>query len=147
MSSTKVTCFSPPQWFGGRCKVEVSCNGGHDYTSNGMFYEYEGRSFVSEIEPALGPDIGGSLVIIKGGKFTALNSYVISCSFGPSGIVPGTIVSDNRISCISPPLVTNNFTSVTLELITSNGKLNGNYLGEDQIMYMKRYLQHFTGMG
>ena len=135
VSSNRVHCISPPQWLGGRCQLEISCNGGHDYTSSGMYYDYEGRTAVSEIVPTLGPATGGSLIIIKGENFTALDSNLISCAFGSANAVPGTILSDTRISCISPPRSTPNFTSVKFDLVTSHGKLNAKFLGESQLVY------------
>jgi hypothetical protein len=66
VSDTLVKCTAPARWSGGRAVLEISCNGGHDFTSSGLSFGYQGRTSMSEIMPAAGPASGGTLVVISG---------------------------------------------------------------------------------
>ena len=79
-SSTLVVCSSPAQ-DAGQCTVEVSIDGGLQYTSSGLEYEYRTGSVVQAIWPSLGPLLGGTEVRVTG---EGLSGARAECRFGSS---------------------------------------------------------------
>jgi len=85
----------------GGVAVEVSVNGGADYTSDGKQYMYEAGALVSEVRPSRGiSGMAGQVVTVVGAHF--VHSGDLSCLFGVDGNVQALYVSSSVVSCIVP---------------------------------------------
>ena len=99
VSSTLVVCLSPALG-AGRCIVEVSTDGGLQYTSIGLEYEYREGSVVKAISPSLGPLSGGTEVRVVG---EGLGGAGAVCRFGTTeGSEARLTHSSTLLWCISP---------------------------------------------
>ena len=101
--------------------VEISFNGGSDFTSSGIQFWYRPISTVTNVVPSRGPVRGGTKVLVSGMNFE--RSPSLACKFGNSiedesdsssqatgalltgpSVVPATWISSRKVSCIAPPL-------------------------------------------
>ena len=98
-SSTLVVCSSPAQG-AGRCTVEVSTDGGLQYTSSGLEYEYRTGSVVQAIWPSLGPLLGGTEVRVTG---EGLSGVRAECRFGSLDVSQARLSASSTVLwCRSP---------------------------------------------
>ena len=98
-SSTLVVCSSPAQG-AGRCTVEVSTDGGLQYTSSGLEYEYRTGSVVQAISPSLGPLLGGTEVRVTG---EGLSGVRAECRFGSLDVSQARLSASSTVLwCRSP---------------------------------------------
>jgi hypothetical protein len=108
VSNSEVRCPVPPRQISKFMVVEVSCNGGHDFTSNALIIEYKDDVLISGITPESGPRDGGTLISLKGAQFSLLHSDVLQCAFelprNGTATTEALVVSDSLIQCVSPPL-------------------------------------------
>ncbi|CAM9657759.1 unnamed protein product, partial [Sphacelaria rigidula] len=109
-----ILCMSPPAANGqpSAVDVEVSLNGGEDFTNSGQVFNYRPEAHVSSVEPEYGPVSGETPVRVEGGPFRDEGAGVIDptaritrCRFGDSE-VSATVHSASLISCRAPALPT-----------------------------------------
>ena len=101
--------------------LEVSFNGGIDFTQSDLQFWYRPTPEVRSVLPMRGPASGGTSIIVTGIHFE--RSLHLSCKFGNSiednsdsvtrsrnsllagpSIVSATWISPTKVSCITPPL-------------------------------------------
>eukprot|EP00741_Cyanophora_paradoxa_P010637 tig00020537_g10281.t1 len=83
--------------------VEISMNNGADFSvQQSVKFTYYLQPILDRCNPAGGPVSGGTLVTIYGTQFQRpVGSLQYSCEFGRN-VVPGTFVSENAITCVTP---------------------------------------------
>ena len=101
ISSNLVQCFSPASSVQSSVVgVDISTNGGADWSKSGLAYLYQEMPVLTSISPPAGIETGGNKVIIIGTGFS--KSASLGCKFG-STTVTGTLISSDRIECVAPP--------------------------------------------
>lgn len=101
LSSSLVACVSPSASSAGGVAVEVSLNGGVDFTSDNVQYVYGARAAVSEIVPSVGlSGVAGQVVTVIGSDF--LHDAALSCRFGVAGVVSAYYQSSSHVLCTAP---------------------------------------------
>lgn len=96
----KIQCFAPPHP-GGVYPLEITIND-QDYTTNRRTFFFYADPALSRISPVSGPAFAaGTQVSVYGSGFT--NTSYLTCRFGGT-TTPGTYVSSNYITCLTPPL-------------------------------------------
>eukprot|EP01022_Parablepharisma_sp_SALTPOND_P004399 TRINITY_DN120219_c4_g1_i1.p1 TRINITY_DN120219_c4_g1~~TRINITY_DN120219_c4_g1_i1.p1 ORF type:complete len:1747 (-),score=99.47 TRINITY_DN120219_c4_g1_i1:2673-7913(-) len=98
INSTKVVCVSPPSYVLREVEVEITLNT-RDWTKDGVIFYYYHPPFLYDIEPLMGPVVGGTVVHIHGSNFE--DTGAIRCKFGDY-TVPGQFVNINELRCVSP---------------------------------------------
>ncbi|KAJ1464678.1 hypothetical protein T484DRAFT_3120831, partial [Baffinella frigidus] len=99
-SSTEVSCVSPAGT-AGSITVEVSVNGGADFTADGREYLLEAGAKVASVTPSHGiAGEGGQGVTVVGENFEQTGE--LSCRFGMSGTVHAQYVSSSLVVCTAP---------------------------------------------
>lgn len=107
----------------GCCVVEVSANGGADFTSSGpdgtgggstatAAFRYQNRAMVRSVSPSAGPTSGGTAVFVLGVGFdlpsawtspeTDMESVDCVCVFGGRLESPASRINSTTITCTSP---------------------------------------------
>lgn len=111
----RVLCTSPPapDNLALLATVEVSLNGGIDFTQHGPQFYYRPEAYVSSVEPAYGPVTGGNPVRVEGGPFRdeggaraaagTTTEDVVRCRFGDQE-VGATIHAAGLVGCRAPPM-------------------------------------------
>lgn len=107
----RVLCVSPPapNDTASAVSVEVSLNGGSDFTQHGAQFYYRPQAYVSSIEPAYGPVTGGNPVRVEGGPFRDESAggggseQMLLCRFGDQE-VGATVHTAGLVSCRAPPM-------------------------------------------
>jgi len=98
-SSTLVTCVSPSSTQG-QVAVEVSMNGGVDFTKGGIVFMYEQGIRIVELRPSEGrAGKAGQIVTVMGQGFTRMAE--LSCWFGDNEGRRAYIVSSSIVLCTS----------------------------------------------
>ena len=88
-------CLSPLQHGSATVIVEVSTNGGADFSVSRVTFTYEAAVNVASITPPVGPTLGGTLVSIFGSHFSA--SLLLKCRFGWTEVA-GAFVSSRQVN-------------------------------------------------
>jgi len=98
----KILCTSPASTKVQSIAVEVSTNGGSDFTSNNFHYSFINDAFLTQIKPVSGPRSGSTLVQLSGYNFVDGSS--LSCRFGgiDGSVTPATYVSSTSVECVAP---------------------------------------------
>lgn len=104
VGSTMIACLTPPmQATTDAAALEISQNGGKDFSGCGLMFTYTVASSGSaELSPASGPTSGGTLLFIA---YPAWSSSRLSCIFHDSILIsstPASFVSSGLISCAAP---------------------------------------------
>lgn len=103
----------------GCCTVEVSANGGADFSGAAALgsggsgstaaFRYQNRAVVRSVSPSAGPTSGGTMVVVSGTGFdlpsatmTSLQSGDFVCVFGGRLESPAARINSTTISCSSP---------------------------------------------
>ena len=103
MTSTMMSCVTPGAVDGrpGLVMVEVSANGGADFTSDGKMYMYEMGATVQGLQPSWGwSGAVGQVVTVVGHHFE--QSPELSCRFGLEGRTPGLYMTSSAVACSAP---------------------------------------------
>lgn len=100
----------------GCCTVEVSANGGEDYTDvsdsegdNTGAFRYQDRAVVKMVAPNAGPASGGTPVTLSGAGFDLPSDVTLGtdsdfvCVFGGRLDSPALRLSSTVVTCTSPP--------------------------------------------
>lgn len=106
-----VLCVSPPASgdLPSPVTVEVSLNGGRDFTKHGPQFYYRPEAQVSNVEPSYGPIYGGNPVRVEGGPFRdeavgrKNSEQILRCRFGDQE-VGATIHTAGLVGCRAPPM-------------------------------------------
>ncbi len=88
----------------GCCTLQVSLNGGHDWTPTQVSgrFRFQDTYVATSLAPDSGPTSGGTRIIIYGGPF--IMDEPLICTFGSSKHrVPSEWISPYQISCTTPP--------------------------------------------
>jgi len=100
-SSTQVACALPPSMSTGMTNVEISVNGGHDYTLSGFKFVIDEVLVMTHLRPSHGPSRGdGKVVSVFGRHFP--HSSDLSCRFGVNRLVPAVFLSSSVVVCLAP---------------------------------------------
>ena len=100
LNSHEIECIAPPNTMGD--KVFALSANGLDFDKTDVTFFYHDIMELSYLNPKLGPaSKAGSLILITGKGFT--NSTRLTCKFD-SILVPGQFISNQAISCKSPPI-------------------------------------------
>lgn len=106
----RVLCVSPPATDGlpSTVAVEVSLNGGRDFTQRGAQFYYRPKAHISSVEPAFGPVSGGTSVRIEGGPFrdegNAMTAdQLMRCRFGDQE-TSAIVHSTSLVGCRAPAM-------------------------------------------
>jgi hypothetical protein len=102
VSSTSAACAVPPyaEALGGMVEVDVSINGGADFTSAGVPFAYVAQATVTQIVPSSAvAGASGQLVTVVGGHFATSR---LMCGFGKSERTQARIVSSTSLVCSVP---------------------------------------------
>ena len=85
----------------GNVRLEVTMNG-QDYTDYGVVFSYVAPT-IQSIYPVLGPEHGGTLVVINGAYMP--QAATTQCRFGTITSAPAVWISASRVQCVVPPMV------------------------------------------
>jgi hypothetical protein len=125
---SEIVCVAPPSPRGapGMVGLDVSLNGGADWSEARVQYAYDAPAHVNEATPPSGPAEGGTRVLLLGSGFLNASSSLLSggeaaearpllrgvalrlgelrCRFG--GVeVPGEFLRAGAVLCVAPPLL------------------------------------------
>ena len=117
--NTSVVCPSSKSLdpAGGVAAVDVSVNGGADFTTDGLTYTYETGTVSHIISPSFGPTTGGTLVTVSGLGIPNVPTSQAMCLFG--GIAMQAVANgDGYVTCRSPAVPA---PSVVAVEVTVNG--------------------------
>lgn len=84
--------------------VDVSLNGGFDFSTSRTYFEPLAEPFVLGLEPRAGTAGGGTVVNVYGRGFTA--DAPVWCKFGTTGPIPAEYTSNGAVRCKSPAKAT-----------------------------------------
>ena len=100
-TSTVVACIAPKPREEGAVAVEISLNGGVDYTSSGKQFVYQSNPTVDSLEPAWAVAGEANQVITVVGRHFK-NAHGLSCRMGVDTSVAAEYVSSSLVTCIAP---------------------------------------------
>lgn len=107
----RVLCRSPPapDNLASPVTVQLSLNGGRDFTTEGAQFYYRPEPYVFGVEPAYGPVTGGNPVQVEGKAFRhegwpgGRSDEMVRCRFGDQE-VGATVHAAGLLSCRAPPM-------------------------------------------
>ena len=103
VSSSIVACEAPASVSGtGTVAVEVSVNGGSDFTSDRVEYLYEESATVTGLRPSVGVSGASDQVVTVMGEHFARSAELV-CRFGLNETVRATYESSSQVTCLVPP--------------------------------------------
>ena len=108
----RVLCLSPPapNNLPTPVTVQLSLNGGKDFTSHGAQFYYRPEAYVFGVEPAYGPVTGDNPVRVEGAGFRdeggpgGRSDEMVLCRFGDQE-VGATVHTAGLVSCRAPPML------------------------------------------
>lgn len=104
LSTSELSCITPPHEYAESVTIEVSTNDGIDYTDNGLLYSYHQTPHFRRVTPITGPSSGDTLVTVHGLNF--YHSKFTKCCFADRYHCTRGWLADRRktqIKCRSPP--------------------------------------------
>lgn len=106
----RISCISPParDELPSAVSVEISLNGGIDFTQRGAQFYYRPEAHVVSVEPAFGPVLGETMVRVEGGPFRdegneVAQEQLVRCRFGDQES-PATVHSASLVACRALPM-------------------------------------------
>jgi hypothetical protein len=102
ISSTFIACKTPNALLPLPVMVEVSNNGGEQWSHSTAKFNFGRHPEVNKVWPPVGPCVGGTAVVVNGSFF--VDSPELSCKFGRQ-VTPATFQSSSLIKCMAPPVV------------------------------------------
>lgn len=81
ISDTVLECVAPQSSEEGPRPVELSSNGGVDWSDSGVEFTYSRDAYVDTLEPHSGPEDGATSVAVHGANF--VDSPLLACRFTP----------------------------------------------------------------
>ena len=100
ISSRLVRCLTPSQPVSRTVALEVSTNGGVDFSTSRVTFVFHPTVSVTTLTPQTGPTLGGTLLSVSGAHF--IPSMSLKCRFGEIEVV-GVFVSSSQLNCTAPP--------------------------------------------
>lgn len=108
----RALCLSPPapDNLPAPVTVQLSLNGGRDYTNDGAQFYYRPEAYVFEVEPTHGPVTGDNPVRVEGAGFRdeggtgGSSDEMVLCRFGDQEI-GATVHAAGLVSCRAPPML------------------------------------------
>ena len=101
VSSSLITLVTPASGAPGTVAVELSFNGGVDYTIDGREFAYGASAVVELLKPSHGlSGADGQVVTVVGSDFK--QSAELGCMFGDSDMVNGMFLSSSTVACTVP---------------------------------------------
>eukprot|EP00957_Ditylum_brightwellii_P071471 5432599-Ditylum_brightwellii.AAC.1 len=128
VSENEVTCLSPRHSLeveSNTVKVEISTNGGFDFSQSGLIFSYENLPHLVSLHPAVGIELGGNKVEVRGSGFTPNQNA--RCRFG-NNTSPATVLSSEHVQCTVPP-------STSIEPVSVDLSMNGFDWTEQALAY------------
>ena len=106
ITESKITCVTPESPFGGQVPFSLVIDDQTIACTDDCKFFYSVPLNIISISPSVGVEIGGTLVNVEGSGFSSINVNGVStkhifCYFGKEK-VPGMIVSDTSLTCMSP---------------------------------------------
>ncbi|EKX41896.1 hypothetical protein GUITHDRAFT_112036 [Guillardia theta CCMP2712] len=100
-TSTMATCVAPPRPVKDVVWLQVSLNGGADFSGSAVEYAYEAGATVDEVRPSAGDSgVDGQTVTVIGRHFGS--GQGLSCLFGTRGRVRGMPMTSTAVVCVAP---------------------------------------------
>ena len=120
ISDTVIECRAPAAsetLYRSTVALDLSLNGGIDFTFNQWDYQYQPLPVVTSIDPKFGSEIGSTSILVYGEYF--VNSRNLQCVFGANAVaVLAEWVSTTRIRCLTPKYETG-----TVDVRVSNNRV------------------------
>ena len=116
-ASPALICAAPASQESGFVKVSISSNGGHDFSTSTLVFEYR-WSYLLSLSPPLGPLLGGTHIEIQGREL-ASSSHATTCVFAGSIETAATIDIADQLRCLTPSMT--NVGAVTVVLRAAGG--------------------------
>jgi hypothetical protein len=104
LTDTSLTVKAPSTLLPAPVSVEVSLNGGVDYSSSGILFFYESSPDVLSASPRYLSERGGTRLTVLGRGFPQTFPSATVCLFGGGAPVVGTFISSTSLECTSPAL-------------------------------------------
>ena len=138
VSSTHISCVTPASSSSGLVSVEVSFNGGADFTADGHRFVYEEQAVVEAVVPSTGRSgQSGQEVTVIGRHFIQGNA--LSCLFGRESRVAGLHVSSSTVVCAVPGQIVG-----TVTVSVSNNGVDTGVSGKPFAMGVQRSMVSLT---
>ena len=106
LNSTTATCVLPASYNRHSVPVDISINGGDEFTLSGLQFTFKSRITINSIHPRSGPVTGGTQLTLYG-NFTRnpISHYLCCFDMSPNGKSCSTTseVSDGQARCYTPP--------------------------------------------
>ena len=108
VNSSALACKVPPGQAGTKASVQLSRNGGYDFTTDetgAISFAYFSLPVVTSVTPLLGSSRGGTMLRILGNNFGSNREEVksrLKCRFGSEYMSEVTYVSREEIQCYTP---------------------------------------------
>ncbi len=115
LSDTKLTITSPRHSLGVANVHVVTPNGSSAVVSGDVFTYVTAPPAVTSVTPAVGPDLGGTVVTLRGSGFTSATQV----QFGNTAGTNLVVVSDSKLTIISPP---HSLGAANVHVVTPAGK-------------------------
>ncbi|GMH66707.1 hypothetical protein TL16_g04487 [Triparma laevis f. inornata] len=96
--------------------LEVSLNGGFDWTISGISFTYTEKMRLASLSPARGGIKGGTSVTILGTGFSEVVGEQVNCHFGGAVVVGEVIVGGGSVVCNSPASYSGRSAEVEVEV-------------------------------
>jgi len=122
INETTIHCISPVSLTAGVNFVEISMNGGEDYTMDRAEFKYRIPVRATAISGSHGPESGGTVVFVHGRHF--YSSFALGCRFGKA-LTAGTFINDTCIECIAPTLQAARTSATATTSVPVSVTLNG----------------------
>jgi hypothetical protein len=101
VTSSVVACVAPQPLVAGAVAVEISLNGGVDYTASGKQYVYETNPTVDSLRPSwVIAGVANQVVTVVGRHFK--KTQELSCRMGVNATVSAVYVSSSSVVCRVP---------------------------------------------
>lgn len=112
-SETRITC-TVPAGAGGPADVRVARGGCSATLFGGFIYEAPLVLSIAQVEPASGPQAGGTLVVIRGTGFDPADDSGHSVKFGATPATEVDVLSTTELSCVAPGATSTGAVSVSV---------------------------------
>jgi len=127
-TSSVVACVSPQAFEEGAVAVEISLNGGVDYTASGKKFVYESNPIVESLNPSWAvAGVAQQVITVVGQHFK--QTLELSCRMGVNTTVAAKYVSSSIVKCMAPARGTG-----TVRVSVSNNGVDAG-LSSKQLMF------------
>ena len=99
VTASQLRCVSPSVGVSGRMDVDVSNNGGTDYSASGVPFLYYNTPSVTAVRPAAAPLAGNYTVTVQGSNY--VSTSLLTCRFG-THLRLGSYATASAVMCVAP---------------------------------------------